>query len=93
MLGGVITHKEGPITAHACVTYWFNGSRENGTNVSDLIVGLVSIETPLDEIMWSGDHMNIGFSTLVSMSAMGKVGISPVDFDWAPYLRVYYRFF
>ncbi len=120
MLGGVITHKEGPITAHACVTYWFNGTRENGTNVSDLIVGVASIETPLDEswnllwefkgvygktpsefqrsyvcpgIIWNGDHVNIGLSTLVSMSAKGKVGISTLDFDWAPYLRVYYRFF
>lgn len=120
MVGGVITYKEGPITAHACVTYWLNGKRENGTNVSDLFAVLASIETPLDEswnllwefkgvysetpsefqrtyvspgIMWSGDHVNIGFSTLVSMSAMGKVGISTLDFDWAPYLRVYYRFF
>jgi len=120
MLGGVVTHKEGPITAHACVTYWLNGKRENGTNVSDLIVGLATIEMPLDEswnllwefkgvysqtpsefqrtyvcpgIIWNGDHVNIGFSTLVSMSAIGKVGISPYDYDWAPYLRVYYRFF
>ena len=120
MLGAVVTHKESPITAHACVTYWFNGNRETGANVSDLIVGLVSIETPLDGswnllwefkgiysqtpsefqrtyvcpgIIWNGDHVNIGFSTLVSMSAKGKVGISTLDYDWAPYLRVYYRFF
>jgi len=120
MLGVVVTHKECPITAHACVTYWFNGNRESGANVPDLIVGLASIETPLDEswnllwefkgvysqtpsefqrtyvcpgIMWNGDHLNIGFSTLVSMSAKGKVGISTLDYDWAPYLRIYYRFF
>ncbi|MCK4512112.1 transporter, partial [bacterium] len=48
MLGAVVTHKECPITAHACVAYWFNGNRESGTNVPDLIVGLASIETPLD---------------------------------------------
>ncbi|MCK4409267.1 MAG: transporter [Candidatus Eisenbacteria sp.] len=120
MLGGVISHKEGSITAHACVTYWMNGEREDGTDVTDLIVGLASIETPLDGswnllwefkgvysetpsefhrtyvcpgIMWSGDHMNIGLSALVSMSAKGKVGISTLDYDWAPYLRIYYRFF
>lgn len=120
MVGGVVTHKEGSITAHACVTYWINGDRENGTDVSNLIVGLASIETPLDEswnllwefkgvygetpsefhrtyvcpgIMWNGDHLNIGLSALVSLSAKGKVGISTLDYDWAPYLRIYYRFF
>jgi hypothetical protein len=120
MVGGVITHKEAAITGHVCVTYCLNGDRENGTDVTDLIVGLVSIETPLDEswnllwefkgvfgetpsefyrtyacpgIMWNGDNLNIGVSALVSTSARGKVGVSTLDYDWAPYVRIYYRFF
>lgn len=120
MFGGVITHKEGPVTAHACLTYWLNGERENGTDVPELFVILASIETPLDGrwnllwefkgvysetpsefrrtyvcpgIMWSGEHLNIGLSTLVSMDAHGGGGISYLDYDWAPYLRLYYRFF
>lgn len=120
MVGGVITHKEGDITGHACVTYWLNGERENGSDVANLIVGLASIETPLDGswnllwefkgvfgetpsefyrtyacpgIMWSGEQLSIGASAIVSMSAKGKVGVSTLDYDWAPYLRIYYRFF
>jgi hypothetical protein len=120
MGGAAITHREGDITGHACLVYWSNGEREGGTDVPDLIVGLASIETPLDTswsllwefkgvygetpsefyrtyvcpgIMWSGDRLNVGFSTQVSMSAKGKPGISTLDYDWAPYFRIYYRFF
>jgi hypothetical protein len=120
MAGAVITHQEGAITGHACLSYWLNGDRANGTDVANLIVGLASIETPLDEswnllwefkgvfgetpsefyrtyacpgIMWNGENLNIGVSALVSMSARGKVGVSTLDYDWAPYVRIYYRFF
>jgi hypothetical protein len=44
-------------------------------------------------IMWNGDNVNIGVSALVSMSATGKESISSLNYDWAPYVRVYYRFF
>ncbi|MFH1864588.1 MAG: hypothetical protein ABIK85_01770, partial [Candidatus Eisenbacteria bacterium] len=44
-------------------------------------------------IMWNGDNLNIGVSALVSTSARGKVGVSTLDYDWAPYVRIYYRFF
>jgi hypothetical protein len=120
MVGGVITHKEGDISGHACLTYWANGERENGSDVADLIAVLASIETPLDDrwnllwefkgiygetpsefhrtyvcpgIMWNGDNVNIGVSAQVSMAATGKQGISTLDYDWAPYVRIYYRFF
>jgi hypothetical protein len=120
MGGAVVTHKEGDITGHACVTYWSNGDREGGGDVADLIVGLASIETPLDEdwnllwefkgvygetpsefyrtyvcpgVMWNGEHLNVGVSAQVSMAAKGKAGISTLDYDWAPYVRIYYRFF
>ncbi|MFH1688667.1 MAG: transporter [Candidatus Eisenbacteria bacterium] len=120
MVGGVITHQEGAITGHACLTYWLNGDRESGGDVPDLIAALATIEAPLDEswnllwefkgvfgqtpsefyrtyacpgIMWNGDNLNIGVSALISASARGKVGVSALDYDWAPYVRVYYRFF
>ncbi len=120
MVGGAITHQEGSVTGHACLTYWLNGEREGGGDVTDLIVGLATIELPLDEswnllwefkgvfgqtpsefyrtyaipgIMWNGDNLNIGVSAMVSMSARGKVGVSTLDYDWAPYVRIYYRFF
>ncbi len=116
MLGAVATHRVGPITAHACVTYWLNGEREGGTDSPDVWVGLASVETPLDEswvllweykgvfsseskafyrtyacpgIAWDGERTTIGFSALVSAARKG----GGYDFDWAPYLRVYYRFF
>jgi hypothetical protein len=44
-------------------------------------------------IMWSGEHVRVGLSSLVSMTARGGGGISYLDIDWAPYFRVYYRFF
>lgn len=120
MAGVAITHQEGAITGHACVAYWLNGNRKKGGDAPDLIVGLASIETPLDEswnllwefkgvfgetpsesyrtyvcpgLMWNGESLNIGFSALVSMTSRGEVGASALDYDWAPYVRVYYRFF
>jgi hypothetical protein len=120
MVGGVLTHVERGITGHACITYWSNGERENGSDVADQIVGLASIETPLDEswnllwefkgvfgrppsefyrtylcpgIMWNGSNMSVGFSAVVSASATGKEGVGTLDYDMAPHLRIYYRFF
>lgn len=40
-------------------------------------------------IAWDGERTTIGFSALVSAARKG----GGYDFDWAPYLRVYYRFF
>ena len=40
-------------------------------------------------ISWSGSNTTIGFSGLVSAVREG----AGLDFDWAPYFRVYYRFF
>ena len=44
-------------------------------------------------IMWHSKRVSVGISSLVSMEAVGKAGISVLDYDWAPYFRVYYRFF
>ena len=43
-------------------------------------------------ISWDGERTTIGFSALVSVTSKGGTNTS-YDFDWAPYLRVYYRFF
>ena len=40
-------------------------------------------------IAWDGERTTIGLSALVSAARRG----GGYDFDWAPYLRVYYRFF
>ena len=40
-------------------------------------------------IAWDGERTTIGFSALVSAARKG----GSYDFDWAPYLRIYYRFF
>jgi hypothetical protein len=44
-------------------------------------------------LSWNGDRVTVGVSNMVSVAAEGGGGISWVDFDWAPYVRVYYRFF
>ena len=44
-------------------------------------------------ISWSGESLTVGLSTLVSLSSHGFDGISSVDYNWAPYFRVYYCFF
>lgn len=119
MLGAVGTHRVGPITAHACLTYWMNGQKEDGFDSPDLWVGLATIETPLDEswnllwefkgvfsseskafyrtyacpgIAWDGERTTIGFSALIPVTSKGGNSTS-YDYDWAPYLRIYYRFF
>jgi hypothetical protein len=44
-------------------------------------------------IAWNGERTTIGLSALVSAARKGGDGPGGYDFDWAPYLRVYYRFF
>jgi len=44
-------------------------------------------------ISWSGERTTVGVSALVSAYRDGDTAVSPYDFDWAPCLRVYYRFF
>ncbi|MBD3348713.1 MAG: hypothetical protein GF400_05915 [Candidatus Eisenbacteria bacterium] len=44
-------------------------------------------------LMWSGDRMSIGLSAMVSAYRRGGLGYSTHDFDWAPFVRIYYRFF
>jgi hypothetical protein len=43
--------------------------------------------------MWNGERLSIGFSTMISVVGEGSPAVSTVDFDWAPYIRAYYRFF
>jgi hypothetical protein len=119
MLGGVATHSSGPLTGHACATYWSNGEKTSGADAADFWVLLLSLEDSIDEsltllwefkgvygrdpatynrnyvcpgIMWSGEHVKIGLSSVVSMTARGGGGISDLDIDWAPYFRIYYHF-
>lgn len=44
-------------------------------------------------VEWRGERLTLGFSAVVSASAKGGVGPGAYDFDWAPYMRVYYRLF
>ncbi|MFH1502815.1 MAG: transporter [Candidatus Eisenbacteria bacterium] len=44
-------------------------------------------------LSWCGDRVTVGVSNLISVASEGGGGISWVDFDWAPYVRFYYRFF
>ncbi len=44
-------------------------------------------------ISWRGESVTVGLSTLVSLSSHGFDGISSVDYYWAPYFKIYYRFF
>jgi hypothetical protein len=44
-------------------------------------------------VSWTdGGKLTVGLSALFPMTAMGCPAIGVYDFDWAPYLRVYYRF-
>ncbi|MBD3366704.1 MAG: hypothetical protein GF405_00850 [Candidatus Eisenbacteria bacterium] len=42
---------------------------------------------------WNGDRLTLGVSTMISVVGEGSTAVSTVDFDWAPYIRAYYRFF
>ncbi len=44
-------------------------------------------------ISWSGEHATVGLSAMISAYRKGDPAISSYDFDWAPYVRYYYRFF
>ncbi len=45
-------------------------------------------------ISWdNGEHLTIGASTFISVVAKGLRGGNCHDFEWAPYVKVYYRFF
>lgn len=45
-------------------------------------------------ISWdNGHHFTIGVSAMVGVTGTGGGGISWLDFDWAPHVRAYYRFF
>lgn len=120
LFGGAVTHTLGPATAHAYMTYWSNGEKENGLDAKDLWIGCATVETPLDDnwsllwefkgywgedpsafyrtyacpgISWSGERLTVGVCSMVSLASHGGGGISNVDYNWAPYARVYYRFF
>lgn len=41
----------------------------------------------------NGEHFSIGLSAMVGVTGTGGGGISWLDYDWAPYIRAYYRFF
>ncbi len=41
----------------------------------------------------NGEHLTIGASTFISVMSKGDGGVSWVDFEWAPYIKAYYRFF
>ncbi|MBM3307919.1 MAG: transporter [Candidatus Eisenbacteria bacterium] len=44
-------------------------------------------------VAWTdGGKLTVGLSALVPVAAKGCPAIGLYDFDWAPYLRVYYRF-
>lgn len=42
---------------------------------------------------WNGERLSIGVSTMISVVGEGSPSVSTLDFDWAPYIRAYYRFF
>jgi hypothetical protein len=44
-------------------------------------------------IEWRGETVTVGFCAMVSATAIGGAGPGRYDFDWAPYLRVYYKLF
>jgi len=45
-------------------------------------------------IAWdNGYHFSIGLSAMIGVDGIGGGGISWLDYDWAPHVRAYYRFF
>ena len=44
-------------------------------------------------LAWNGEHLVFGGSAVISTWGRGGGGASRVDFDWAPYFRIYYKFF
>jgi len=43
-------------------------------------------------ISWSGGRLTVGASAMIS-AISEEMNTSAVDYDWAPYIRLYYRFF
>ena len=120
VVGGVVTHEIGAVTAHAYVTYWLNGETEAGVDVKDVWVGCGTLETRVSDswsllwelkayfgeerseyyrvyacpgVAWNDERLTIGVSSLIPAAAHGGGGVSWVDFTWAPYIQVTYRFF
>jgi hypothetical protein len=44
-------------------------------------------------ICYNGERLTWGVSAIISMMQHGGGGVSYVDYRWAPYFKVYYRFF
>jgi hypothetical protein len=44
-------------------------------------------------LSWNGEHATVGLSAMISAYRKGDPAVSASDFDWAPYIRYYYRFF
>jgi len=45
-------------------------------------------------IAWdNGEHFSIGLSAMIGVTGLGHGSISSLDYEWAPYVRAYYRFF
>jgi hypothetical protein len=119
LVGAAVTHDLGPATAHAYMTYWLNGEKENGVDAKDVWIGCASLETPLNDswsllwefkgywgedpsafyrtyacpgVLWNGERLTLGVSSMISFVSHGD-DLGAFDYNWAPYARVYYRFF
>jgi hypothetical protein len=44
-------------------------------------------------ICWTGEKVTAGLSAMISTVAQGGGGVSWLDYEWAPYFKIYYRFF
>lgn len=44
-------------------------------------------------VCWKGERVTAGLSAMISTVAYGGGGISWLDYEWAPYFKIYYRFF
>jgi hypothetical protein len=42
---------------------------------------------------FNGEEWTVGFSSMISMWAHGATNYNPYEFDFAPYMRIYYKFF
>ena len=42
---------------------------------------------------WSGERLTLSFAAMVPLSGKGSPAVTTLDFDVAPYIRLYYRFF
>lgn len=44
-------------------------------------------------VCWTGDKVTAGLAAMISTVGHGGGGVSWLDYDWAPYFKIYYRFF